>query len=139
MRAAAPRSACSASTCSTRSMARKCCSSASSALLPQPAPQITKHVGHVLPGEARTLPSRARDRHPLGARRIVGATRHAGAPAREVVEVHRREVAEAAQVVAIPVEAEPLGAPDRETRFLAQLAARGLFDPLACFHEAAGN
>src|SRR5262249_32360120 len=60
-------------------------------------------------------------------------------PAREVIEVHGREVAEALEVVAIPVEPEPFHRSDGEPGLLAQFAPRRAFDGLAGLHEAAGK
>src|SRR5439155_25124478 len=65
--------------------------------------------------------------------------RHARSPAREEVEVHGRKEAEALEVVAVPVEAEPLHRADGQAGFLAQLAARGALDGLSSLHEASGD
>src|SRR4029077_14282234 len=57
----------------------------------------------------------------------------------QVVEVERREVPEAADVVPVPVESELVDPDDREPGLLAQLAPGRALERLPRVHESAGN
>src|SRR6185369_12425904 len=100
--------------------------------------QVTKYQSHVRPRVARRARSELRDRHPLRRGCVVSSDRHTRAPARDEVEVQRGKPAEAAQVIAIEIEAEIGDAPDPQTGFLVQLAPRALLHRLSSVHETTG-
>ena len=93
----------------------------------------------MVPRQSVPAPAQARDRHPLHARRVVRRARRAAPPVREIVEVHGREIAEALEVIAIPVEPEPLDRSHPQAGFFEQLAAGGGFQGFFHFHESARN
>src|SRR5262245_44933279 len=101
-----------------------------------PPLHVGDHFRHVLPREAITGPAEARERDPLRARRIIGRLECSRAPASDVVEIHGRKESETVEVVAIPVEPEPLGGTYTQAGLFHQLPARREFDRLPRLDES---
>src|SRR5262245_10474943 len=101
--------------------------------------RIAEHLTHVRPGQIQAPLEQAGERYPVRVGRIVGGACHTRPPCPQVVEVECGKLAEARQIVTIPVAPERLRRAERESGLFLKLAPRATLEILAGFQESSGQ